>query len=289
LSSFESIKEALEYIDDHLDESMSFESLAKQYHFSPYYFHRMFSIIVGKAISAHIRDRRLMRACKQLADTNRTILEIGLDCGFNSAQSFSRAFRNAYGVSPNQYRKQGFIPVIVTIQEMIMKFTNRLKGGIYVNPRIIKRDAITIAGVSGDGDKTGEVWEAFMKLAAERPLGSKISENGYEVRLYDGGSSNVHVGYAISGTQTEATAPVDDKEYTLYALPASEYASFDVYVANGYESENNAMTEWLETNQQGYRERLLGSAHYCVEYYDERFNGSEAGSIVEIWVPIEKS
>jgi len=49
------------------------------------------------------------------------------------------------------------------------------------------------------------------------------------------------------------------------------------------------MTEWLETNQQGYRERRLGSAHYCVEYYDERFNGSEAGSIVEIWVPIEKS
>ena len=157
MGSFENIKKALEYIDDHLDEPMSFESLAKQHHFSPYYFHRMFSVIVGKAISAHIRDRRLMRACVLLAGTGRTILSIGLDCGFNSAQSFSRAFRNVYGLSPSQYRKQGYVPSLVTVDEMIMKFTNRLKGGVYVNPRIIKRDAITIAGVSGDGDKTGEV------------------------------------------------------------------------------------------------------------------------------------
>jgi predicted transcriptional regulator YdeE len=48
------------------------------------------------------------------------------------------------------------------------------------------------------------------------------------------------------------------------------------------------MLEWLNENKQGYSERLLGTTHYCVEYYDERFHGSEAGSIVEIWVPIEK-
>jgi len=95
------------------------------------------------------------------------------------------------------------------------------------------------------------------------------------------GSCTVHVGYAITGSPVE-------EPYCIYKLPASEYASFDVYVANGYESENTAMDEWLATNQQGYSERLLDNAHYCVEYYDERFNGNEAGSIVEIWVPIKK-
>jgi len=282
LDTFNNIKRALEYIDGHLSEQMGFESLAKLFHFSPYYFHRMFSIIVGKSIAAHIRDRRLQRVCLQLANTDKSVLEIGLDHGYNSAQAFSRAFRAAYGVSPSEYRKQRFVPVIVTVDEMIMKFTNRLKGGIYVNPKIIKRGALAIAGVSGDGDKTGEVWGAFMKLAEEKPIENKTSENGYEIRLYDGDTSKVHVGYEISG------ALLDDS-YSLYTLPASEYASFDVYVANGYESENNAMTEWLDTNQQGYSERLLGTTHYCVEFYDERFNGSEAGSIVEIWVPIEKS
>ena len=92
----------------------------------------------------------------------------------------------------------------------------------------------------------------------------------------------VHVGYAIDG---DKAAP----GYETFALPASMYASFDVYVQRGYDSENSAMDEWLRTNKDGYAERLLGDRHYCVEYYDERFNGEEAGSIVEIWVPVEKS
>ncbi|MDR0293712.1 MAG: AraC family transcriptional regulator [Oscillospiraceae bacterium] len=282
MGNFEQIKEALEYIDNHLDEPMSFESLAKHFHFSPYYFHRMFSVITGKAIAAHIRDRRLMRACTRLADTDGSILGIGLDYGYHSAQSFSRAFRNAYGLSPSDYRRQGFVPMTVTVDEMIMKFTNRLKGGVYVNPKIIKRDALTIAGISGDGGKTGEIWEAFMKLRGENPVANTLSGASYEIRLYDGGACTVHVGLSVSG------APAPGGPYTLYTLPASEYASFDVYVANGYDSENSAMDEWLKTNRQGYSERLLGDVHYCVEYYDERFHGSETGSIVEIWVPIEK-
>ena len=164
---------------------------------------------------------------------------------------------------------------------MIMAFTNRLKGGIYINPKIIKRDALTIAGVAGDGGRTGDVWAAFMQLNGEKPLKSKLSDNGYEIRLYDGGRCTVHVGFAV------ADFPADGA-YDVFKLPASEYASFDVYVINGYESENNAMDEWLKTNEQGYTERLLGDSHYCVEYYDERFHGDEAGSIVEIWVPVEK-
>lgn len=281
MGAFENIKRALEYIDDHLNEQMSFESLAKYFHFSPYYFHRMFSVIVGKGITAYIRDRRLLRSCMQLINTEKSVLDIGLDCGYNSAQSFSRAFRAAYGVSPSEYRKQGYAPVTVTVDEMIMKFTNRLKGGIYVNPKIIKRDRLIIAGVSGDGDKTGAVWEAFERLINDKPLANKLSDNGYEIRLYDGSSSTVHVGNAVTDSSS-------DESYLLQSLPASEYASFDVYVANGYESENNAMNEWLETNKQGYSERLLGNAHYCVEYYDERFKGNEADSIVEIWIPIIK-
>lgn len=281
MTNFDKIKEALEYIDGHLEEPITFESLAGQFHFSPYYFHRMFSIIVGKTIAVHIRDRRFTRACIQLSSTDKSILSIGLDCGYNSAQSFSRAFRDVYGVSPSAYRQQGYVPVDITVDEMIMKFTNRLRGGIYLNPKTIKQDMLKIAGVSGDGDKTWEVWNAFEKLNSEKPLTNMISNNGYEIRLCERDTCTVHVGYAVLDDQIDAP-------YTLFTLPASKYASFDVYVANGYDSENSAMNEWLKTNPEGYSERLLGDAHYCVEYYDERFSGNGTGSIVEIWAPIEK-
>lgn len=281
MNHFSKIKEALLYIDAHLDEKITFQSLAERFHFSPYYFHRMFSVIVGKTIALHIRDRRLMHACIQLASTEEPILQIGLENGYDSAQSFSRAFKSQYGISPSEYRRQRFEPVVITADDLIMKFTNRLKGGIYLNPNIIERKELLVAGVSGDGFQTQEVWDRFEKLCAEKPPEGRISESGHEVRLYDNGESTVHVGHLVSGDAV-------DPAYTVLRLPASQYASFEVYVAKGYDSESSAMGEWLSTNKEGYTERLLGEAHYCVEYYDERFNGSESGSIVEIWVPIEQ-
>lgn len=282
MSHFNKVKEALEFIDEHLDEQITLEIVAKHFNFSAYYFHRLFSLIVGKTMAVYINERRMQRACIQLSSTDQRILDIGLGCGFNSAQAFSRAFKLFNGLSPREYRSQGLSPVVVTAEELIMRFTNRLKGGIYLNPRIIKCDELIIAGVSGDGNKTWDVWNAFEKLSTRTPINKKLSENGYEVRLYTDDTCKVHVGFAVSDENVESG-------YEVIKLPASKYASFEIYVTNGYESENNAMNEWLETNQEGYTEKLLDNKHYCVEYYDERFNGSESGSIVEIWIPIEKN
>ena len=64
-------------------------------------------------------------------------------------------------------------------------------------------------------------------------------------------------------------------------LPASHYASFDVYPARGYGSEKSAMDEWLANNDKGSSQRLLGGNPYMVEFYDERYKGNDdAGSIV---------
>ncbi len=281
MSNFSKISEALKYIDEHLDEDINLKALSEKFFFSPFYFHKLFSVIVGKTLAAYIRDRRILYACGQLSSTNKTILDIALDCGFNSAGAFSRTFNEIQGLTPSDYRKQGYQPIVITVDELVMKFTNRLRGGILLNPKIIKHEALIIAGVSGDGNKTWDIWNAFEKLNNEKPLKNAVSKNGYEIRFYDGEKSIVHVGYCVSSEDV-------DPEYTIFELPVSKYASFEVYVANGYESENNAMNEWLQTNNEGYSEKLLNNTHYCVECYDERFNGSENGSIVEIWIPIEK-
>lgn len=283
MKNFSQISEALKYIDAHLDEPVTLEALAERFYLSPFYFHKVFSSIVGQPLAAYVRDRRILYACKQLCATEKTILDIALDCGFHSPQSFARAFRRVQGISPSAYRAQGCRPVIATADELIVKFTNRLKGGVFVVPNIIRRGPLLIAGTHGDGGRTGEVWSAFEKLSGEKPLPNVLSASGYEIRVYEGGGCTVYVGCAVSGR-----AGID-AAYSVFALPASKYASFDVYVAMGYESENSAMDQWLATNEEGYVQRpLKGDAYYCVEYYDERFNGDEAGSIVEIWVPIEK-
>jgi len=281
MGNFETIKGALAYIDGHLSDPISLESIAALFHFSPYYFHRMFSVIVGKTLAVYIRDRRLLKACQALSESTQSILSIGMDCGYGSAQSFSRGFKAIFGLAPKEYRNLGLRPAGESVDSLIMKFTNRLKGGILVNPKLLKKPALFIAGTSGDGERTAEVWAAFEELVKQHPLRNKLSSDGYEVRICDAHRHTVHVGYMVKSTEV-------DPVYKVISLPASEYASFDVYVANGYDSENNAMMEWLATNEQGYAERLLDNAHYCVEFYDERFTGNDEGSIVEIWMPVKK-
>ncbi|MDE6875671.1 MAG: AraC family transcriptional regulator [Lachnospiraceae bacterium] len=281
MNNFSRISEALKYIDGHLDETITLEGLAEKFFLSPFYFHKLFSMVVGKSLAAYIRDRRVLSACRQLCDTKKTILDIALDCGFRSPAAFSRTFRQVQGMSPSEYRAQGCRPVIVTAGELIMKFTNRLRGGILLNPNIIKRGKMIIAGTCGDGDKTEEVWSAFGKLSGEKPLGNALSGDGYEIRVCADGKCTVYAGYCVSDKDNI------DPAYSVIELPASKYASFDVYISGGYESENSAMEEWLKTNEEGYLERLMDeNTHYCVEHFDERFSGSGAESVVEIWIPV---
>jgi AraC-like DNA-binding protein len=112
MNGFERISQALKYIDSHLSENISVSRLADMVYISPFYFHRTFSAIVGKAIAEYIRDRRLQYAAILLSQTDKPIIDIGLDCGYNSAQAFSRAFRNCFGMPPSEYRKSGLYPPV---------------------------------------------------------------------------------------------------------------------------------------------------------------------------------
>lgn len=287
MNNFDKISEAIRYIDENLNDTLSVEMIAEHFAFSPYYFHRLFTAVVGKSMIAYVRDRRVAYACKMLNETDRKALDIALDCGFDSAQSFSRTFRSITGMSPTEYRRENIASCIIPADELVKRFTNRLKGGILMNPSMIKKNKIILAGVSGGGSETAEIWKRFMKLDEEYPIINKVSDDGYEVRIFDGttGEEKVFVGCEI---KDNIDAGIDCGAYEIFIIPSSEYASFDVYVADGYESENNAMSEWLISNEKGYVEKLFEGKQYCVEHYDARFNGNEAESIVEIWLPVKR-
>ena len=79
-------------------------------------------------------------------------------------------------------------------------------------------------------------------------------DNSYEARIYDGDQCTCHVGVSVSDDDV-------DSAFTLMRLPASVYAAFEVYVASGYDSENDAMDEWLEANKEKYSQLGLMVFH----------------------------
>ncbi|MFO8110113.1 MAG: effector binding domain-containing protein [Thermoplasmata archaeon] len=148
-----------------------------------------------------------------------------------------------------------------------------------MEPKIIKKDEIIIAGVCGSGYKTAELWEEFDRR--ETGVKNKLSDDGYEVRIYSDESCKCHVGASISNTE-------GNEGLDMLRLPPSEYAVFDVIVAEGYDSQNEAMDRWIENNPGGYAQSKLDGDPFVVEHYDERFKPDDPDSIVEIWVPITK-
>ena len=97
----------LEYIDQHLDQSLDLDTLAQVAHFSPFHFHRLFSAWMGETLGDYLRRRRIeIAAVRLLAQPHTSVLHIALSVGFGSAEAFARAFRLRFDCSPTGWRTQ---------------------------------------------------------------------------------------------------------------------------------------------------------------------------------------
>ena len=100
------ICEAMNYITRHLDRDLPLEEIARSAAFSPFHFHRIFTILTGESVAAFTRRLRLERAANKLEQAHhRSITDIALECGFSSSQNFAKAFRRRFGLSPSAYKK----------------------------------------------------------------------------------------------------------------------------------------------------------------------------------------
>jgi predicted transcriptional regulator YdeE len=149
-----------------------------------------------------------------------------------------------------------------------------------MEPKMIIKGETAIYGLRGDGLNTGALWEKFKKRFSKNPF-EKVTDDAYEIRTFEGAKpgADVLVGYEWDNAYA-ATG------WNFAVLPAGEYAVFDVLVANGYDSENDAMEKWLDENKERYNQR----GDFIVERYvpDKFKSGDKPDSIVEIWLPVSR-
>jgi AraC family transcriptional regulator len=111
----ERLSRVIHYIYDHLDDEIDLHQLADVAHLSPYHWHRIYHAMNGETIAATIKRLRLHRAAGYLAQTAMPFETVAGKSGYDSLQSFTRAFKSVYGMPPAQYRKNGshaqFLPL----------------------------------------------------------------------------------------------------------------------------------------------------------------------------------
>ena len=102
-----SIHQAIQYIEEHLREELTIREIAQQAALSPFYFQKGFAMLCGMTVGDYIRQRRLSAAGLEVLTTDRKIIDIALEFGYDSPDSFTKAFVRFHGLTPAALRKSG--------------------------------------------------------------------------------------------------------------------------------------------------------------------------------------
>ena len=103
------IDRVIDYLRGNLDRRVKLKELARVACLSEFHFHRIFGAVSGETLNNFTNRLRLEKAARLLRYSDQSVTDIGLDCGFSSSATFSRAFRSGYDTSPSQFRKSGEI------------------------------------------------------------------------------------------------------------------------------------------------------------------------------------
>jgi len=175
---------ALIYIEEHLNETLELDTLAKIARISPYYFHRLFRIYLNETVADYVKRLRLQCAAQHLQYSNSSITDIALNVGYETPSSFTKVFNQVMGQSPSRYRKT-MQPVLKGIMER-MRSTEQEKR--MLRPKFIKREdeEILFARQTGDYNKTPETAFFILKqFLEERSIEVSQVEAFYGIALDD--------------------------------------------------------------------------------------------------------
>ena len=126
------LQRAIDYVEDHLAEPLDYAEIARQAYSSSFHFQRIFSILCGYTLGEYIRSRRLTLAGNDLLRTDSKVIDVALKYGYDSPESFSRAFARFHGVLPSRV-KSGTIP-LKSFSRLSVKLI--LEGGSLMDYRI---------------------------------------------------------------------------------------------------------------------------------------------------------
>ena len=170
----------LVHLQEHLDDAVSLESLAKVACMSPLYFHRVFRGMLGETVMEHVRRLRIERAAHRLRHGQNAVVRLAFDAGYESHEAFTRAFSRHFGVPPSRYRvlhqkvtwPRSPNGVHFSEQGVLDRFEPVASGADDMDVRIEKRQRTRVAFVRNVGPYQGskQAWETLMAWVRKRGM-----------------------------------------------------------------------------------------------------------------------
>lgn len=281
---------AINYIENNLSSDISFEKISRIAGCSSFHFQRMFSFITDIPLSEYIRRRRMTLAAYELQNSDIKIIDLALKYGYNSPNSFTRAFQTMHGVTPSMARKTN----IQLKAYPRISFEITIQGNTAMNYRIVEADKFKLFGtsikVSFTQGKGYQDIEEFIRNSWENGLRERIREAaGYGIESID---NNKLLGIALHrfheyGTYrfmltAEYPAKGVGEEFEILNIPKATWAVFSTTCNEEEELDTitkiwKRLPEWFQST--GYELKAgIPEIEKCFR--------TELGYKAEVWVPI---
>lgn len=225
------LQHAIDYMEAHLTEPTDYQNIAREMNVSVFYFQRIFTLVCGFTPGEYIRNRRLSLAGSEIVLTDRKIIEIALEYGYDTPEGFTRAFTKFHGAAPNLVRKQqlairSFAPLRIFIS---------VKGGNSMHYRIVEKEAFTVLekfevhATVGENNKyeISDFWDRAKADGTVQTLVGALADGEKNLKgiCYNDFGENKTFLYSIAAVcDSHCTAP---DGYRIHHIPAGTWLIFD--------------------------------------------------------------
>ncbi|MBR3311174.1 MAG: AraC family transcriptional regulator [Solobacterium sp.] len=291
-----SIRRAIDYMEEHLTDSISVQDVAREVYMSPFFLQKGFSMMTGCGIGEYIRNRKLYQAALDLLETDDKVIDISLRYGYETPESFTKAFSRFHGASPSQIRTgnspvRTFLPLTISVQmqggnQMDYTITTMFPFKVIGFQKVFDNET-AYAEIPGYWDEICDkyVYSVYAGNAPENPCEQAVVDNcigEYGICIDDIGNGKFR--YLIAGKYSGGEVP---EGMVVYEFPRSEWAVFNCIgpIPEALQSVNTRIfKEWLPGNPEY---ELCGNAN--VEWYD-CVNGEKTDPDYRsaIWIPVKK-
>lgn len=225
------LQKAIAYIEENLTEELDYNEIAKRAGFSSFYFQRIFGVLCNCSLGEYIRNRRLTLAGAELYSSNVRIIDIALKYGYESPESFTRAFVRFHGITPSEAKKSN--QNLKSFSRLSVEVI--LKGGSVMNYKIVKKETfkviekISVQSIDDSVNKNTipAFWEECHKNGTVAKLLSITSDKGLIYGICYGGelTDRKTFEYGIAAICDEKTEIPEG--FRINEIPARTWAVFE--------------------------------------------------------------